>query len=144
MKILFSFLPLILLTACSDFRELSFNCTGNLKEQTIVTGRIITESNPKIVGIYVTESIKTPFNFWREKMHSASVGNMVFGNDESSINDFAIMGRIEVEKDNFGDEVIKQFLFDRKTNILTISKTKRRPNYENTEIFEGVCNPVKP
>ena len=77
-------------------------------------------------------------------MHSASVGNMVFGNDESSINDFAIMGRIEVEKDNFGDEVIQQFLLDRKTNILTTSKTKRRPNYENTERFEGVCNPVKP
>jgi hypothetical protein len=110
----------------------------------MVTGRIIAESNPKVIGIYVTESVKTPFNFWRGKTHTASVGNMVFGNEESSINDFTIMGRTDVEKDNFGDEVIQQFLLDRKTNILTTNKTKRRPNYENTERFEGVCNLVKP
>lgn len=137
------FIPLIFLAGCSDYKELSFNCTGYLKEQTIVTGRIIAESNPKVVGIYITESTKTPFNFWRDKTHTTSVDNMVFGNKESTINDFAIMGRIEVEEDNFGDKVIQQFLLDRKTNVLTTNKTRRRPNYEKTERFEGACNPVK-
>lgn len=137
------FLPLVLLTACTDYREISFNCNGNLKEQTTILGRTLTESNPKVIGVYITETTKTPFNFWKDKTHTVSVGSMVFGNEQSSINDFSIMGRIEVEKDNFGDEVIQQFLLDRKTNILTTNKTKRRPNYENTERFEGACNPVK-
>ena len=136
-------LPVFLITACSDYREISFNCTGYMKEQTTVIGKAITETNPKVIGVYITESTKTPFNFWKEKTHIASVGDMVFMNDESSINEFAFMGKIEDKKDNFGNEVFKQFFLDRKTNILTTNKTLKRANYESVERFEGACNPVK-
>ena len=68
---------------------------------------------------------------------------MIFSNDESSINEYAFMGKIDGKKDNFRNEVFKQFFLDRKTNILTTSMTSKRANYKNMEKFEGVCNPVK-
>ena len=136
-------IPAIFITACSDYRELSFNCTGQLKEQTTIAGRVLAESKPKVVGVYITESTKTLFNFWKEKTSIASVGDMFFMNDESSINEFAFMGKIDGKKDNFGNEVFKQFFLDRKTNILTTNMTLKRANYEELVKFEGACNAIK-
>lgn len=132
-----------LLAGCSSYTELSYNCTGYLKERTIIPGRVMTQSNPKVVGIYVTESTKTLFNFWKDKTHSVSVGNMLFTANQSAILDYAIMGRIEEKEDSFGNLVSKAFVLDRHTNILTTNLTKTRPGNEMTESFEGVCNPVK-
>jgi hypothetical protein len=39
---------------------------------------------------------------------------MIFSNDESSINEYAFMGKIDGKKDNFRNEVFKQFFLDRK------------------------------
>lgn len=133
----------VLLTGCSGYTELSYNCAGYLKERQTILGKTFIESNPKVIGIYITESTKTLFNFWKDKTHSVSVGNMLFTTNQSSILDYAIMGRIEDEKDGFGNEVTKSFVLDRHTNILTTNLTKTRPSNETTERFEGICNPVK-
>ena len=136
-------LLLPVLSACSDYREVSFNCTGNLNVQTTITAITLTESIPKVIGIYITESTKNPFNFWRDKTAVASVGNMLFANNQLTITEFGIAGNMEDNKDNFGDEVYQGFLLDRKTNILKTTTTRKRPNYKKEERFEGVCSPVK-
>ena len=136
------FLPLILLTACSDYKELSFNCTGHQEERVTILGKNSTKSIPKVVGIYITESNRTPFNFWRDKTQIASIDGMIFLTNQFSIQDFAIIGGVDDEKDGFNNEIIRGFVFDRKTNILTINKTVSNLNREEYKRFEGVCSPV--
>lgn len=136
------FLPLILLTACSDYKELSLNCTGNQEERVTILGKNSTKSIPKVVGIYITESTRTPFNFWRDKTQIASIDGMIFLTNQFSIQDFAIIGGVDDEKDGFNNEIIRGFVFDRKTNILTINKTVSNLNREEYKRFEGVCSPV--
>lgn len=136
-------LPLILLTACSDYKELSFNCTGHQEERVTILGKSSTKSTPKVVGIYITESTRTPFNFWRDKTQIASINGMIFLANQFSIQDFAIIGGVDDEKDGFNNEIIRGFVFDRKTNILTINMTASNLNREEYKRFEGVCNPVK-
>lgn len=137
------FIPLsVLLAGCSSYTELSYNCTGYLKERQTILGKTFTESNPKVIGVYITESTKTPFNFWKDKTRMASVGDMLFTNHESSITEFAIMGRVDDKKDSVGHEVSQNFLLDRKTNTLTTNKKMTRANYEKVDRFEGACNSV--
>lgn len=138
MKKLFA-LPLILLTACSGYQESSFNCTGTLENSTTIIGFSKTESSPKVIGIYITDSKKNLFNFWKEPTRTASVNGVLYLTNQFSIQEFAIMGNIEESQDNFGNEVIKSFVLDRKTNILTMNETEKRSGSEKRKRFEGVC-----
>lgn len=142
MKRLYLHLPFILLTACSGYKELSFNCTGHQEERSTVFGKAITKSTPKVVGMYITESTRTPFNFWRDKTQTASIDGMLFFTNQFSIQDFAIIGGVDDEKDSFNNEINRGFVFDRKTNILTINKTVSNLNREEHKRFEGICSPV--
>lgn len=139
------YVPLLLaslLCACSNYKELSFNCTGYQEERSTILGKVTRKSTPKVVGMYITESTRTPFNFWREKTQTASIDDMLFITNQFSIQDFAIIGGVDDEKDGFNNEIIRNFVFDRKTNILTINKTESNLNREEYKRFEGVCNPV--
>lgn len=142
MKRLYLYLPFVLLTACSGYKELSFNCTGHQEERVTILGKNLTKSIPKVVGMYITESTRTPFNFWRDKTQTASIDGMLFLTNQFSIQDFAIIGGVDDEKDGFNNEIIRGFVFDRKTNILTINKTVSNLNREEYKRFEGVCSPV--
>lgn len=142
MKRLYLYLPIVLLTACSGYKELSFNCTGYQEERVTILSKNSTKSIPKVVGIYITESTKTPFNFWQDKTQIASIDGMIFLTNQFSIQDFAIIGGVDDEKDGFNNEIIRGFVFDRKTNILTINKTVSNLNREEYKRFEGVCSPV--
>ena len=143
MKKLFLALPLLLLTACSGYQESSFNCTGTLEKSTTIIGLSKTESSPKVVGIYITDSKKNLFNFWKEPTRTASVDGVLYLTNQFSIQDFAIIGNIEESQDNFGNEVIKSFVLDRKTNILTTNQTEKRSGWEKRQRFEGACNSIK-
>lgn len=142
MKRFYSYLPFILLTACSGYKELSFNCTGHQEERVTILGKVTTKSTPKIVGMYITESTSTPFNFWREKTQTASIDGMLFLTNQFFIQDFAIIGGVDNENDGFNNEINRGFVFDRKTNILTINKTASNLNREEHKRFEGICSPV--
>lgn len=135
-------LSLLLLSGCSGYKELSFNCTGHQEERVTILGKNSTKSIPKVVGMYITESTRTPFNFWRDKTQTASIDDMLFLTNQFSIQDFAIIGGVDDEKDGFNNEIIRGFVFDRKTNILTINKTVSNLNREEYKRFEGVCSPV--
>ena len=136
-------LSLIVLTGCSGYQESAFNCTGTLENSTTIIGFSKTDSTPKVVGIYITDSKKNLLNFWKDPTRTASVGGVLYLTNQFSIQDFAIMGSIEETQDNFGNEVVKSFVLDRKTNILTTNETEKRPGSEKKKRFEGTCNSVK-
>ena len=142
MKRLYLYPLFILLTSCSGYKELSFSCTGHQEERVTILGKHSTKSTPKVVGIYITESTRTPINFWRDKTQIASIDGMIFLTNQFSIQDFAIIGGVDDEKDGFNNEMIRGFVFDRKTNILTINKTVSNLHREEYIRFEGVCSPV--
>jgi hypothetical protein len=136
-------LPFILLTACSGYQESAFNCTGTLENSTTIIGFSKTDSTPKVIGIYITDSTKNLLNFWKEPTRTASVGGVLYLTNQFSIQDFAIIGNIPETQDSFGNQVTKSFVLDKKTNILTTNETEKRPGSEKSKRFEGACNSIK-